>query len=288
MALLHRLVETGFRNLVVCHLNHRLRGAASGGDARFVRALARRLGLSFEFGVADVRERMIQRGESLETAAREARHAFLADCARRQRCPRVLLAHHADDQAETVLWNLMRGSHGLLGMAEETEIKAGTMRLRFFRPLLHCRHAELVGWLEERGLRWREDASNQEAIGVRNRLRNEVIPLLAEVTGRDPVVALTRAAEDFAAYAGWLNCQASGAAVLDPLGRLHLPTLRSLPSAVRTTVLREFLSKAGVKGITRDLLGASAKLIDPTGAASVNLPGGGRLRRTAGRIWIER
>jgi tRNA(Ile)-lysidine synthase len=110
-------------------------------------------------------------GESMETAARHARHEFFAECAKQHRCNKVLLAHHADDQAETVLWNLLRGSYGLKGMRDEQEITVAGRKLRLIRPLLGLRHAALVAWLEERDLSWREDASNQQPVALRNRLR---------------------------------------------------------------------------------------------------------------------
>jgi tRNA(Ile)-lysidine synthase len=189
VALLHLLLDNGFRNLVVCHLDHRLRGRASTADALFVKRLAEKLGLPCEIGRSEVRKLMAERGESMETAARNARHVFFAQCAVKHRCRRILLAHHADDQAETVLWNLLRGSYGLKGMREEQQITVERVRLRIARPLLGVRRAELVAWLEERGHPWREDASNREPVAVRNRLRNEVFPLLAELSGRHSFAA---------------------------------------------------------------------------------------------------
>src|SRR6478609_3462356 len=140
VALLHLLAAEGFRKAVVCHLDHGLRGRASAEDAKFVKRLAEKLGLHCEVGRADVRGRMLARGESLETAARNARHDFFAACARNHRCPRVLLAHHADDQAETVLWNLLRGSHGLKGMRDtQLLVTEAGVKLELIRPLLGIR-----------------------------------------------------------------------------------------------------------------------------------------------------
>ena len=98
MALLHLLIDGGFQNLVVCHLDHGLRARASTDDAKFVRGLAGKLSLECVIDRAEVTARMEGRGESMETAARNARLEFFADCARKLRCRRVLLAHHADDQ----------------------------------------------------------------------------------------------------------------------------------------------------------------------------------------------
>ena len=92
MALLHLLVAAGFRKLVVCHLDHGLRGRAAAEDSKFVRRVAGKLGLECEVGRAEVRARMAACGESLETAARNARHGFFGECARKYRCRRILLA----------------------------------------------------------------------------------------------------------------------------------------------------------------------------------------------------
>ncbi len=289
MALLHWLVAAGFRKLVVCHLNHGLRGRAAAEDARFVRRAAGNLGLECEIGRAAVRARMAARGESLETAARNARHEFFAECARKHRCRRILLAHHADDQAETVLWNLLRGSHGLKGMRGEQRLatESGVV-LELSRPLLGVRRAELVAWLESQGHRWREDASNAEPIAVRNRLRNEALPLLAEISGRDVTLALVRGAadtEDLEALEAWALERAK---VLDPQGRLHLPVLRDLPVALQRIALRKFLQDGGIASPQRDLIERGLGLLDVKNPAVVNLPGGGQLRRRAGRLWIDR
>jgi tRNA(Ile)-lysidine synthase len=287
VALLHLLHRAGFRNLIVCHLDHRLRGRASTADARFVARLAARLGLKCETARSDVRALMQESGDSLETAARRARHAFFADCARRYRCHRVLLAQHADDQAETVLWNLLRGSHGLKGMRTIQDITVDGTRLQIIRPLLGVRHADLVSWLRAQHLSWREDASNQQPIAVRNRLRHEVLPLLAEISGRDPVEALVRGAQDSAGRDEMETLLLQQARVLDPQGRLHLPALRSLPVPLQRRAIADYLTAHAVSKIDRTLLDRALTLLDPSAPPAVNLPGERRLRRRAGRLLID-
>jgi tRNA(Ile)-lysidine synthase len=287
VALLHLLHHHGFHKVVVCHLDHRLRGRASAADARFVVKLANRLGYPCESATADVRARMKLHGESMETAARHARHDFFSACATKHRCRRILLAHHADDQAETVLWNLLRGSHGLRGMRAEQEILIAGKPLRLIRPLLGLRRAELVQWLRDHALDWREDASNREAVAVRNRLRNEVFPLLAQITGRDPVAAFVRGAEDAAEREAFETSSLGQANIMDPQGRLHLPALRKLPPLLARLAVRRYLAGRGIADIDRALLERALSLLDPGGPPAINLPGGARLRRRAGRIWVE-
>ncbi len=118
VALLHALVEHGFRRLVVCHLDHGLRGNAGRADARFAASMAAKYDLPFELGRVSVPALVRAGKQSIETAARDARFAFFAGVAARRRCRQVLLAHQADDQIETLLFNLFRGTGpaGLAGM----------------------------------------------------------------------------------------------------------------------------------------------------------------------------
>ena len=286
VALLHLLMEAGFLNLVICHLDHQLRGRESSADARWVGKLAAKLGVVFESDRADVKQRMKAQKESLETAARHARHEFYAHCARKHRCERVLLAHHADDQAETVLWNLMRGSHGLKGMSETQEIKVGRKHLELIRPLLGVRKAQLVEWLMGRGLAWREDVSNAKPIAVRNRLRNEVMPLLDEIGGRDVVASLARGALDQFELDAFVADSVKQAKVLDPQGRLHLPALRKLHPMLQRAAIKGYLEDQGIGGIERDLLDRAVGLMDTKSDPAINLPGGKQLRRRQGRLLV--
>ena len=137
MALLHFLHESGFRQLVVCHVNHCLRGEASDGDEAFVREQTGRLGLPVESTRIDVQAVATENRLSLETAARNVRYEWFAEVAERRSCARIILAHHSDDQVETVLINLFRGtgSRGLSGMSKRSSrtVESGTgscLRLR--------------------------------------------------------------------------------------------------------------------------------------------------------------
>lgn len=288
VALLHLLVARGLRNLVVCHLDHRLRGPISTADGRFVRRLAASLGLPFEIQRVEVARLARECGESMETAARRARHEFFADCAKTHRCRRLLLAHQADDQAETLLWNLLRGSHGLKGMQARQRITTTSGRvLDVVRPLLALRHGELLAWLAENKHPWREDSSNGEPVAVRNRLRNEVFPLLSRIAGRDAQAMFVRAAvadNEAQEILAWALDQAQ---VLDPQGRLHLPAMRKLPLPLQRAAVLWFLKDQGVAELDRALLARVMSVLDSAGPPSANLPGGARLRRREARAFIE-
>ncbi len=289
VALLQMLVEVGFQKLMVCHLDHGLRGEDSATDAEFVQEMAGKLGLICELGKADVKSRMDESNQSLETAARWARHEFFAACSVKFQTSTVLLAHHADDQAETVLWNLLRGSHGMKGMRSTQELVTnGGVKLELIRPLLSVRREELRGWLIARGMSWREDASNSEPIGIRNRLRNELFPSLVEITGRDAVAAFARGAEDASDREEMESWALDQAEVIDPQGRIHVGVLRNLPTVLQRAVLYRFLREQGITELDRGLIQRGLDLLDVANSASINLPGGGKLRRREGRLWVER
>jgi len=179
--LLHELAPPRAWNLSVAHLNHQLRGRSSEADARFVKAQSKRLGLPCVTGRRDVKSLAKRQGISIEMAARELRHRFLARVARQRKCAVIALAHHADDQAELVLLRLLRGSgsEGLGGMecVGASRIDAS---IRLIRPLLEVSRAQIVAFAGERRIPFREDRSNASRRFLRNRVRHELLPLLRQ------------------------------------------------------------------------------------------------------------
>ncbi|MCL2342398.1 MAG: tRNA lysidine(34) synthetase TilS, partial [Firmicutes bacterium] len=183
--LLHRLSEaagygaeppsTPLWSLGVAHFNHRLRGAESARDAAFAENLAASLGLPFYLGAADVGACAQGRHMGLEAAARELRYAFLLKTAEENAYDRIATAHTADDNAETVLLNLIRGSgtKGLCGIPP--------VRGKIVRPILDVTEAEIRAWLDAREVAYVEDSSNNRDDFARNRLRHRVAPVLREL-----------------------------------------------------------------------------------------------------------
>ena len=159
---------------VILHVDHGLR-RESKEEYRFVRALARRLGVAFKGCHATV---VPARGESLEMAARRVRLAFFSRCVRTLKLDAIATGHHMDDVAETFLMRIRRasGPEGLAGIKERTQVGAIT----FVRPLLGCRDAELKDYLRKYGEAWREDASNDDTSIERNKVRHRVIPFLEQ------------------------------------------------------------------------------------------------------------
>jgi tRNA(Ile)-lysidine synthase len=167
----------GFKvDLIVAHLNHLLRGAESDGDEEFVRQMADRYRLPFEAGRVDVAQLAAEKGLSVEEAGREARYAFFARVIDKYAAVGVATAHHRDDQAETVLMRLLRGSAGS-GLAG---IRPKSRQNMFVRPLLCTSHGAIEAYLLNRGIIWREDSSNSDCGFLRNRIRHQLLPLLKE------------------------------------------------------------------------------------------------------------
>lgn len=189
LALLHLLTELAraenrpLTSLHVATLDHGLRGAAGADDARFVAETARAWGLQVTVGHEDTLAVARQTRVSIETAARMVRYRFLAVVARQQHATRVAVAHHADDQAETVLLHLLRGSGlaGLQGMRASAPMP-GHADLLLIRPLLDVTRADLEAYCREEGLQPRHDATNDDTRLTRNRLRREIMPVLRGFT----------------------------------------------------------------------------------------------------------
>ncbi len=164
--------------LQVAHLNHRLRGADSDADAAFVAWLAREWDLPATIEAREVAALAREQRLSIEQAARQARYAFLAEVARRIGARVIAVAHHADDQVETVLMHLLRGAGlaGLRGMTAQSQVSGFNVQL--VRPLLDVTRAEIEAYCRANALTPRFDRSNLDTTLFRNRLRHETLPYL--------------------------------------------------------------------------------------------------------------
>ncbi len=183
--------------LGAAHLDHRLRGEESAADAVWVGELCDRFKIPCVIESRDVRSLHAETKQTLEESARQARYDFLKRTAIAQGSTAIALGHTADDQAETVLHHILRGTGlaGLRGIPREREISAG---LRLIRPLLNIRRSEIEGWLAERGQDYRTDASNIDPTFTRNRLRHQLLPLLEKDFNPQVIPALLRLREQAA------------------------------------------------------------------------------------------
>jgi tRNA(Ile)-lysidine synthase len=158
--------------LSVVHLNHKLRGKSSDTDEKFVAKLAAKHGLPFHGECADVVSKAKRDKANLEDAARRVRYGFFAKLVQGGHVTRVAVAHTADDQAETVLAHILRGT-GLAGLGGIHPVAGHVVR-----PLIELRRAELRAYLKSREQTWREDATNRDTARMRARIRKKLIPLL--------------------------------------------------------------------------------------------------------------
>jgi tRNA(Ile)-lysidine synthase len=174
--LLERRAELGLV-LSIVHFNHKLRGDESDLDERFVTDLAREYDLPLYGSEADTKTFAREKALSIEAAARDLRYSFFGKLIKERRLDKVATAHTLDDQSETVLLRIIRGTgtSGLAGILPRLKVGKGAI----VRPLLHTRRAEIVSYLKERNQSWHEDSTNSETIFTRNRLRHEVLPRLA-------------------------------------------------------------------------------------------------------------
>ncbi len=176
VALAEALRRTGGYELHLGHVHHGLRAEAE-ADAEFVRELAGRWGLAFWLERIDAAELARRWSASVEEAARRGRYEALSAMARRCGASAVAVAHHADDQVETVLQRIFRGTHlrGLSGMPPKRPLPGG---LTLVRPLLWARREQIEQFCREQGLAWRTDRTNLNSDFTRNFIRNELLPLI--------------------------------------------------------------------------------------------------------------
>jgi tRNA(Ile)-lysidine synthase len=288
VALLHQLLHAGYRRLILCHLDHQLRGRASKADAAFVRQLAKRNKLEVEIGGADVKALAARSKQSIETAGRTARYEFFARVARRRRCRTLFLAHHADDLVETFLLNLFRGAGpvGFGGMRAIACRMVAGIELQIVRPLLGVWRDEINACLKEQRLEFRDDSTNETLDPVRNRMRRRIIPYIEKQLGRKVRRALWRAAVISADETEWLSTL-TGSGQLEG-NDLSVKKLRAEPRALQRRTIQHWLQSREVPDLDFDTIERVRALLDPKPkSAKTNLPRNRHARRRAGKIFIE-
>ena len=228
------LAELGFE-IVLAHVHHGIRGKAADADARFVRRLAKKLGVPFHLGRFDVPAEAKRSGDSLEMAARRVRREFLVLAAKREGIPVVATGHTADDQAETIMMRIARGTGigGLAGIPYSARVR----RVVFARPLRDVSREDVEAYLLARGARWREDKTNAEDFALRNRVRHEILPLLERRLNPSVRRALLRLGE---IAAGENEVMAALVA------KTKKKDMGGLPIALRRRIALEKLKNSGV------------------------------------------
>ena len=230
----------------VAHCNFALRGAESDGDEAFVRDWCAARGLECFVRRFDTAGYAAEHGVSIEMAARELRYAWFAELCREEGFEAVAVAHNADDNAETMILNLLRGTgtRGLRGMGDRDGI---------VRPLLDLPRAEIRAWMSAHGCAWREDSSNADNTPKRNRIRNEVFPVFARINPS----FLRTLGEDMARIArtddiaeSWFQSVREG--LTTPEGDVRIPAVLALEHW--EYALWRLLENAGLSGPTFEKL----------------------------------
>lgn len=263
----------------VAHFDHRMR-ESSAADADWVRGLCRAWDVTCHCGVADV-------VPVSEAAARAARYAFLEATADATGATRIAMAHHADDQVETVLFRLLRGSgvDGLAGIPAR--------RGRFIRPLLPFARSEVHAWAERHRLQWRDDPSNRDLRFTRNRIRHELLPAMVRVRPDARRALLRLAAEAAEARAAWnsiierllpsLIVRREADAI-----QLARATLLEYHPHVRARILRKVFAMLGPPPGRAGTRAALAFISSGTSGKAIELAGGLRLERQFERLVLRR
>ena len=273
--------------IVVGHVNHGIRGAEADDDAEWVASLARSLGVRHEVARVDLEEQVS------EEAARRYRYEALAEMAVRHDCRGIAVAHTRDDQVETVLHHLLRGTglKGLAGMSARQPLEDG---LELWRPLLEINRELVERWLESVGQAWREDASNRQTRWTRNRIRHELLPVLEREYNpqvRDALLRVARLSSEALGIVDEAVSQLLETCVLQQtpsLVRLNIESLAGVPEPMTRALVMDLWCRQGWprQGMSfshwRDLAGLVVE------GTAVDLPGGVTARRNGSVLRIER
>ncbi len=295
VALLHtlfRLQDELALRLHVAHLNHMLRGETSDKDAEFVGALAETLGIPFTCESRDTRAHQRERkNSSLEDAARDVRHAFLSDVADEVGASRIALGHTVDDQAETVLLQLVRGT-GLSGLRGMLPVRG-----RIIRPLLGVRRDDILEYLKAEGIDYRIDETNLSDDFARNRMRTDILPMLQREFNPRAAENIARTAELVRRAEEWADSELdrsfdSLVTSRDKTGiHLSVSALLGLP-----VLLRQLATRRAIRALdadTPELSLAHIQSVDnliasPLTEGQVSLPGGTCAKRSGNDLTIGR
>ncbi|OIP33975.1 MAG: tRNA lysidine(34) synthetase TilS [Deltaproteobacteria bacterium CG2_30_43_15] len=264
--------------LIVAHLDHCIRGVESKMECRFVEDMANRLHLPFEAKSVDVPALKKSEGASTQQAARDARYEFFMDTLKKFNAQKVALGHNADDQAETVLMRLIRGA-GNKGLCGIPPIRDGI----FIRPLIETRRSEIEGFLRENRIESVIDSSNRENVYLRNKVRNNLMPILMKEYNPGIVQNLIHTSEILRKEDEFLEklvlelfpriCVSRGKGSLT----LNILYLKDLEGAMQVRVLRKAVESfsGDLKRISFKHLESVMKMLSGEGAnKSLNLPRG--------------
>lgn len=268
---LARLLHEGGSKIELAHVHHGIRGRFADADARFVERLGAKLGVPFHLARVDVPKEAQKSGDSLEMAARRLRRAALQKIARRRKIRLIATGHNADDQVETLLFRIFKGTsiHGLAGIPE---FWTDEQEISWIRPLLTVPRAKIIQFLNEIHQKWREDRTNADDFALRNRIRHEILPQIEKRINPSARQAILQLAKIAAAEDAFL----AGICEKTPVS-----TLLEQPLAIQRRMMHEKLQKEGHKPskITFSAIDEALKV-----AKSADLPTIGKKQQNLPRI----
>jgi len=280
--------KLGISKLIVCNLDHGLRGKASEEDSLFVKKLAREMDLKFIHKKVDLGKGASGK-LSTEELGREARYKFFHDEARKSGANVIATGHTLDDQAETILMRIIKGASlkGIVGISPVREENG----VRIIRPLMELEKSQIVEYCGEKGIAYRIDYTNLEPVYFRNVVRQEIMPFLEKYNPRLKRVLFNLAEHLREDYEFIVNEKSRAASLISTprpgVVEISLKDMVMQPKALQKEILRDSLEKAG--GVVKKLSFRHWKEMEGLVArkskgSSVDLPGGIRIMRTGNAL----
>ena len=274
-------------HLQAVHVHHGLRGEEADGDEAFVRELCAREEIPLRVFGFDVRERAARERLSVEEAGRLCRYEAFRETAAELGGGRIAVAHHADDQAETVLFHLFRGS-GIRGLSGMEPVNGDIIR-----PLLEIRREEILEWLESRGIPWRTDSTNASSAYIRNRIRRELLPYGREQINDQAERHISETARELSQIDHYLERKTGEAFRLcvreeESACFVFEQGFRGLDPVIRQRLLRLCMEKlGGLKDVERVHIRILSELMEKQTGSRADLPGGRSARKDYRGLWIS-
>ncbi len=274
--------------LLCVHVNHNLRGEESDRDEAFVRELCRKQGVPLVCRSCRVRERAKEEGRSLEETGRICRYEVFREVAEEQGCSRIAVAHHGDDQAETMLFHLFRGT-GIRGLSGMRPVRGAVIR-----PLLMLEREEIREWLRERGIAWCTDSTNESEDYTRNRIRHAVLSCAKEQINPGAVRHMAETARELREIEEYLEERTEEAFRLcvrqEEEGYYLFEDIfaRFRPVIAGRVLLRCLEETGGLRDVERRHVKLLKELFRQGTGSSLELPKGRKAVREYEGIWIGR
>lgn len=275
--------------LKVVHIEHGIRGKSSLEDAAFVEKLCMEQQVPFACFHLDIPRIAEKEKQTLEEAGRQMRYRIFEEVLEEWKGNKIAVAHNRNDQAETMLFQILRGS-GLKGCAGIRPVRG-----KVIRPLLSTDRKQIEAWLKKKGISWREDETNQEEDYTRNSIRRQILPMMEERINAEAVAHLFALSEELQETESFLEKESRDAfeqcvTILQEEARIRLAIFKQKEVLIRKRIIRMCLKEigCGLKDITREHIAMILRLTESESGKSVDLPGEWEARREFAELVIGR